>query len=108
MLSVTCKACGASFYVPQEQAGHEVKCGACGRTVLAPEIQVELEEPPVELTMPEGAWEYLVVADRGRMGRVDQEKLNALGAERWELVSVYREHPDSHTVFYFKRPHQGK
>jgi len=103
MLSVSCSLCGATFYVPQEAAGQEAKCGTCGRMVLVPRMEGAGEGGVGEAV--EGAWEYLMVADRGRLGRVDQVKLNELGRQGWELVTVYREDVESHTVFYFKRPY---
>ena len=102
MLSVTCKECGASFYVPQEAAGKETKCGSCGKMVPVPQPEQTVTEVPAEAV--EGAWEYLVVHDRGRMGHVDQAKLNEFGAQGWELVSVYRDNPSGHPSYYFKRP----
>jgi len=44
-----------------------------------------------------------VLLDMGRMGHVDEKKLNSMGRQGWELVSVFRESPESHTAFYFKR-----
>ncbi len=100
MLSVICTMCGATFYVPQEAAGQEAKCGTCGRMVAVPKVEAGGQHE----VLAEGAWEYLIVADRGRLGRVDQVKLNELGGQGWELVSVFRESAEAHTMFYFKRP----
>ena len=104
MLSVTCDKCGAAFFVPQDQAGQEVKCGTCGRMVKAPDVDNSSSggAAPVE-----GAWEYMLVADRGRLGKVDQAKLNELGMQGWELVTVYSESAEAHTTYYFKRPYQS-
>jgi len=50
-------------------------------------------------------WEYRILSDRGRMGRVTADDLTQVGEEGWELVMVMR---DPTTVepqinFYFKR-----
>ena len=102
MLTVNCQACGANFLVPEASAGQEVKCGSCGSAI---HIQT-LEELAAarQAAIAENAWEYFLLSDRGRMGHVDQAKLNELGQQGWELLSVYREHPDGHTNYYFKRP----
>lgn len=51
-------------------------------------------------------WEYMLLADRGRMHHVDLDQLNKLGEEGWELVTIVEERrtqtPEIH--FYFKRP----
>lgn len=103
MLSVSCSGCGTSFFVADESAGHEVRCGTCGKMLVVP--------VPTRTGMPiepvEGAWEYEMVADRGRLGRVDQVKLNELGAQGWELVTVFRENQEAHMIYYFKRPFQA-
>jgi hypothetical protein len=101
MLSVTCGGCGATFYVSQELAGQEAKCGACGRGVPVPAME---EGAGGAIKAVEGAWEYLAVADRGRLGHVDQAKLNEIGTQGWELVTVFRESPETHTMYFFKRP----
>ncbi|MFH0963615.1 MAG: DUF4177 domain-containing protein [Planctomycetota bacterium] len=53
-----------------------------------------------------GRWEYMLVADRGRMHHVDLDEINRLGEEGWELVAIIHESrtqtPEVH--FYFKRP----
>lgn len=55
---------------------------------------------------PQVRWEYRILSDRGRMGRVTADDLTQAGDEGWELVMVMR---DPTTVepqvnFYFKRP----
>jgi hypothetical protein len=62
-------------------------------------------EPAVEPV--DGAWEYLVVADRGRLAHVDQNRLNEYGAQGWEMLTVFRESPEAHTTYYFKRPRKS-
>ena len=108
MLEANCKACGASFYVPQESAGEETRCGTCGKPVLVP---VPETESPVSKAIVqekvEGGWEYLILADRGRMTHMDQTRLNELGMQGWELITVYRDHPEANTTYYFKRPRQS-
>jgi hypothetical protein len=59
-----------------------------------------------EEKQPQVRWEYRILSDRGRMGRVTAEDLTQVGEEGWELVMVMR---DPTTVepqinFYFKRP----
>lgn len=50
-------------------------------------------------------WEYNMVADRGRMHRVNIEELDELGSQGWELFALQ---PDllasAQMNFYFKRP----
>jgi predicted Zn finger-like uncharacterized protein len=100
MLSVGCPQCGASFYVPEDAAGQEVACGTCKRSFVVPAVVKD-----ANIVVAEGAWEYTILADRGRLGRVDQGKLNEMGAQAWELVAVHKEEAEvSHTLFYFKRP----
>jgi len=79
MLSVSCGACGVSFFVPDESAGHEVKCGTCGRAVQVPKEEDKGSKGAGETV--DGAWEYLMVLDRGRLGHMDQAKLNELGMQ---------------------------
>lgn len=52
-------------------------------------------------------WEYLTTY--GGSNSTDAERrLNALGAEGWELVSVVPPHdPSGQTVLYLKRPRTG-
>ena len=59
-----------------------------------------------EEKQPQVRWEYRILSDRGRMGRVTADDLTQVGEEGWELVMVMR---DPTTVepqinFYFKRP----
>lgn len=57
-------------------------------------------EPPVVFVPP--TWEYKHLLRRvPHESLLDEAELNALGAEGWELVSVYAEAPGVH--FYFKR-----
>ncbi len=99
MISVECKACGETFLVSDDIIGEQATCPACGKPVMVETPPEEEEEAPAA----EGAWEYYILSDLGRMGHVDEKKLNRLGRQAWELVSVYRESPESHTCYYFKR-----
>ena len=99
MISVSCPGCGASFFVPEDAAGQEVACGTCKRSFVVQGTATGANAEAVE-----GAWEYLVLADRGRLGRVDQAKLNEAGLQGWELVAVHREEGEPpHTAYYLKR-----
>ena len=77
-----------------------------------------LAAPPTQSQGQESAWagqkwEYRVlrIEDRrqasttgtGARGSASEDKLNELGAEGWELVSV-RNDGSSQPLFYFKRP----
>lgn len=99
MLTVNCKKCGESFLVSDEMIKQQATCPACGKPVTVEPPEEEQEEGPVA----EVAWEYFILSDLGRMGHVDEKKLNRLGRQGWELVGVYRESPESHTCYYFKR-----
>ena len=58
------------------------------------------EDAPVEPV----AWEYLT-AHGGTNSRDAQTRLNDLGVDGWELVSVVPPHdPSGQTVLYMKRP----
>jgi hypothetical protein len=46
------------------------------------------------------SWEYHVVV----LSRADEEQLNRLGDEGWELVAVVAEGQPASSIFYFKRP----
>ena len=51
-------------------------------------------------------WEYRILTDRGRMGRVTASELDVAGGEGWELVAVLQD-PSSvepQVNYYFKRP----
>lgn len=50
-------------------------------------------------------WEYRVLTDRGRMGRVTASDLDESGAEGWELVAVMRDpfSTEPQVSYYFKR-----
>ena len=50
-------------------------------------------------------WEYRMLTDRGRMGRVAASELNELGEEGWELVAVLRDPAatEPQVNYYFKR-----
>lgn len=98
MLTVNCVACGESFLVSDDTIGQQATCPACGKPVPV-QAPVEEDEGP----LAEGAWEYTILSDLGRMGHVDEKKLNRMGRQGWELVSVFRESAESHTCFYFKR-----
>jgi hypothetical protein len=99
MLTISCKACSEQFMVSDEMVGEKATCPACGRAVLV-EAPVEVDEGPIV----EGAWEYRVLADHGRMGHIDEVHLNRAGRQGWELVAVFKEGPESNTRFFFKRP----
>ncbi|HUW57017.1 MAG TPA: hypothetical protein VMZ92_10300 [Planctomycetota bacterium] len=99
MVTVECKTCGETFLVSDEIIGEQATCPACGKPVTVTAPVEEVEEGPIA----EGAWEYHILSDLGRMGHVDEKKLNRLGRQGWELVSVYRESAESHTCYYFKR-----
>ncbi|KPJ56474.1 MAG: hypothetical protein AMS16_02330 [Planctomycetes bacterium DG_58] len=99
MITVECKACGETFLVSDEIIGEQATCPACGKPVMVERPPEEEEEVPAV----EGAWEYYTLSDLGRMGHVDEKRLNRLGRQGWELVNVYRESPESHTCYYFKR-----
>jgi len=99
MLTVSCESCGESFLVSDDTMGTQVTCPACGSPVTVAAVAEEEDLGP----QAEVAWEYNVLIDLGRMGHVDERKLNALGHQGWELVSVFRESAESHTCFYFKR-----
>ena len=53
-------------------------------------------------------WEYRILTDRGRMGRVTADDLNRVGEEGWELVAVLRDPASTEPQinYYFKRPKQ--
>ena len=99
MMTANCKACGESFLVSDETVGQQVTCPACGKAVEVQAPVEEMDDGPIA----EGAWEYTILSDLGRMGHVDAKRLNRMGREGWELVSVFRESAESHTCFYFKR-----
>jgi len=50
-------------------------------------------------------WEYRILTDRGRMGRVGEEDLNEVGDEGWELVAILRGPAGEaeRVDYYFKR-----
>ena len=60
---------------------------------------------PLELIYQEmlyGEWEYRSIVLVGDPAE-DDRRMNALGAERWELVSIYRHHSGDANVASFKR-----
>ena len=99
MLTVNCENCGESFLVSDDTVGQEMTCPACAKTIVVEAAAEEEELGP----RAEVAWEYSILSDLGRMGHVDEKKLNRLGHEGWELVNVFRESAEAHTCFYFKR-----
>jgi hypothetical protein len=99
MLNVICATCADSFLVSDDMIGQQAMCPACGKPTMVQAPQEEKEEG----TQAEVAWEYSIVSDFGRMGQVDEKRLNRMGRQGWELVSVFRESLDTHTCFYFKR-----
>jgi hypothetical protein len=49
-------------------------------------------------------WEYKIETEDSLIGKmIEQEDLNRLGLEGWELVSVSPETEEFNAVFYFKR-----
>ena len=103
MLRAICEACSESFLVSDDTAGQMATCPACGTGFTVKQPADDEEAGP----MAEEPWEYSVLLDMGRMGHVDEKKLNKMGRQGWELVSVFRESPESHTAFYFKRRVKG-
>ena len=99
MITANCKSCHESFLVSDETMGQNITCPACGMSFT---VETEVEE--VIGPRAEVAWEYTVLMDLGKMGHVDDKKLNKLGRAGWELVSVFKESLEGHTCFYFKRP----
>ena len=85
--------------VSDETIGQQVTCPACGSAF---EVETRAEEEALG-PLAEGAWEYCILMDLGKMGHVDDKKLNRLGRDGWELVSVFKESLEGHTCFYFKR-----
>jgi len=102
MINVNCVSCGEAFLVSDETIGQQATCPACGKASVVQAPQEEAEGPRAELS-----WEYVIMSDFGRMGHVDEKRLNRMGRQGWELVSVFRESPESHTCFYFKRQLHG-
>ncbi len=100
MLTIQCNSCGEQFMVGDEVVGEQVMCPACAKPVRVEAPASEEETGPIA----EGAWEYLVLRDHGRMGHIQEKQLNHAGRDGWELVSVFKENPESNTAFYFKRP----
>lgn len=102
MLTIQCPACSEQFMVSDDLVGEQATCPACAKPmVVAAPAQEEALGP-----IAEGAWEYMILRDHGRMGHIDEKHLNRAGRAGWELVSVFKETPESNTVFYFKRPLQ--
>ena len=66
-----------------------------------------LEEVENENAVPSGPpeWEYMMVADRGRMSHIDMDQLNTLGRDGWELITIIEEKRTQtpELQFYFKR-----
>jgi len=50
------------------------------------------------------AWEYASILNDGPASR---EKLNGLGADGWELVSLLQGRDTGQILYVFKRPKQG-
>ena len=50
-------------------------------------------------------WEYRILTDRGRMGRVTAGELDEVGEQSWELVAVLRDPvaTEPQVNYYFKR-----
>ena len=68
------------------------------RTVLE-----EVDSPSAD-AVKTGRWEYHVIVDRGRMGVVKVEDLDALGTEGWELLTIVPGARENETNYFFKRP----
>jgi hypothetical protein len=100
MLTVACKSCSEQFMVSDDVIGTQVTCPACARPVLVERPMDDEDLGPIA----DGAWEYTMLVDHGRMGHVDENKLNRLGRQGWELVAVFKESVDANTNYYFKRP----
>ena len=98
MITVHCTACSDSFLVSEDAVGQQATCPACGVSIVVAAPVEEGLEPATD-----DAWEYYMLVDLGKMGRVDEKKLNRMGRQGWELVSVHKDSPESHTCFYFKR-----
>ena len=90
--------CRRQYNLRDELAGKKGKCPACGKASVVRAPQEEAEGPRAELS-----WEYVILSDFGRMGHVDEKRLNRMGREGWELVSVFRESEEARSCFYFKR-----
>ena len=54
---------------------------------------------------PKVQWEYRILTDRGRMGRVTASQLDEVGEQGWELVAVLRDPAatEPQVNYYFKR-----
>ena len=54
---------------------------------------------------PKVQWEYRILTDRGRMGRVTASQLDEAGEQGWELVAVLRDPAatEPQVNYYFKR-----
>jgi len=72
---------------------------------IAPSPTLRVVPTPSDAVEPAGTtWEYLT-AHGGTNSNDAQVRLNALGLEGWELVSVVPPHdPSGQTVLYLKRP----
>jgi hypothetical protein len=57
-------------------------------------------------------WEYLIYNEKNHVsdfyGVMDQNRLNKLGEEGWELVTImWHENAQRHKIYTFKREHPG-
>jgi hypothetical protein len=99
MIPVKCKECGESWFVGDDDLGKETHCPGCHRGIIAKRP----EEHRTEARKTGVLWEYYMLVDLGRMGAVDEKKLNDLGLQGWELVDVFKASHEEHTTYYFKR-----
>lgn len=76
-------------------------------TQLNPNIPDDVSaSPPTPMVYEseEYYWEYkLVQHDMSNESPLDESRLNELGKEGWELVTVFIQ-PDNKAHYYFKRP----
>jgi hypothetical protein len=60
-------------------------------------------EPPMIYVHTQPIWQYRqIIRDLTRESLLDEDSLNALGSDNWELVTVVIRGDEA--VFYFKRP----
>jgi hypothetical protein len=72
---------------------------------FVPPLESEIEgvQPPMVYIHEDLTWEYKRIRrDLDEQQILDEEELNALGAEGWELVTSVR--VGSTVSFYFRRP----
>jgi hypothetical protein len=101
-LTVTCGTCSERFMVSDEVVGTKVVCPSCSKPVHVAAPTEDILGP-----MAEEAWEYMILADHGRMGHIEEKQLNRAGREGWELAGIFRDSVESNTRFFFKRRLKG-